>query len=120
MTTDWRKNPASLFDIRGKVAIVTGASGAFGALAAQVLAGAGAKVVLAAGHAKALAEANEACRGLGAETATIALRPNTEADCDAIVQCAVSAFGGVDILVVGSGLNDPCPSPRRRSSASRR
>ena len=32
-----------------------------------------------------------------------------EADCDAIVQCAVSAFGRVDILVVGSGLNDPCP-----------
>ena len=106
---DWLKNPASLFDVRGKVAIVTGASGAFGALAAQVLAGAGAKVVLAAGNAKALADANDACKALGAETATIALRPNTEADCDAIVQCAVAAFGGVDILVVGSGLNDPCP-----------
>ena len=50
---DWLKNPANLFDIRGKVAVVTGASGAFGMLAAQVLAGAGAKLVLAAGNKKA-------------------------------------------------------------------
>ena len=42
--SDWLKNPLSLFDITGKVAIVTGASGAFGALAAKVLAGAGAKL----------------------------------------------------------------------------
>jgi NAD(P)-dependent dehydrogenase (short-subunit alcohol dehydrogenase family) len=33
-------NPLSLFDVRGKVAIVTGASGAFGALAAEALAAA--------------------------------------------------------------------------------
>ena len=33
------ENPLSLFDIKGKTAIVTGASGAFGALAAKVLAG---------------------------------------------------------------------------------
>ena len=51
MTENFLKNPASLFDVRGKSAIVTGASGAFGALAAQVLAGAGANVVLAAGKA---------------------------------------------------------------------
>ena len=44
----WLSNPASLFDIAGKVAVVTGASGAFGALASQLLAGAGAHVVLAA------------------------------------------------------------------------
>src|SRR6266581_2642298 len=49
MPEDLFKNPLSLFDIRGKTAIVTGASGAFGALAAKVLAGAGDNVVLAAG-----------------------------------------------------------------------
>ena len=41
--------PAGFFDIKGKVAVVTGASGAFGAVAARTLAGAGAKLVLAAG-----------------------------------------------------------------------
>ena len=33
MSEDFLKNPLSLFDIRGKTAIVTGATGAFGALA---------------------------------------------------------------------------------------
>ena len=41
------RNPMSLFDIRSKVAIVTGASGAFGAQASKVLAAAGARLVLA-------------------------------------------------------------------------
>jgi len=49
---EFLSNPVSLFDIKGKVAIVTGASGAFGNLAARVLAGAGAHVVLAAGNQK--------------------------------------------------------------------
>ena len=33
--SDFLKNPLSLFDIKGKTAIITGASGAFGALAAK-------------------------------------------------------------------------------------
>ena len=41
MSEDFLKNPLSLFDVKGKTALVTGATGAFGALAAQVLAGAG-------------------------------------------------------------------------------
>lgn len=111
MTTshDWLKNPASLFGVSGKVAVVTGASGAFGMLAAQVLAGAGARLVLAAGNAHALDAAAQACEALGAQVVKVARRPNTEGDCEAIIQAAVTAFGGVDILVVGSGLNDPCP-----------
>jgi NAD(P)-dependent dehydrogenase (short-subunit alcohol dehydrogenase family) len=48
VSEDFLKNPLSLFDVSGKTAIVTGASGAFGALAAKVLAGAGANVVIAA------------------------------------------------------------------------
>ena len=35
MSEDFLKNPLSLFDIRGKTAIVTGASGAFGASGAS-------------------------------------------------------------------------------------
>jgi NAD(P)-dependent dehydrogenase (short-subunit alcohol dehydrogenase family) len=100
------RNPASLFDISGKVAIVTGASGAFGALAAKILAGAGAKVALVAGNAEALAETDQACRALGGETLAINRRPNDEAACEAIITDTVSRFGRVDILVVASGKND--------------
>jgi NAD(P)-dependent dehydrogenase (short-subunit alcohol dehydrogenase family) len=104
--TDWIKNPLSLFDVRGKTAIVTGASGAFGALAAQVLAGAGTNLVLAAGNAKELADVSRQCEALGAKVATKPLRPNSAANCEAIVDAAVQGFGGLDILVVASGKND--------------
>jgi NAD(P)-dependent dehydrogenase (short-subunit alcohol dehydrogenase family) len=106
MTEAWLKNPHSLFDIKGKTAIVTGASGAFGALAAQVLAGAGANVVIAAGNAGELKKTASACEALGAKVESLAIRPNSEANCDKIVQAAVDKFGRVDILVVGSGKND--------------
>jgi NAD(P)-dependent dehydrogenase (short-subunit alcohol dehydrogenase family) len=100
------RNPASLFDIKGKIAIVTGASGAFGALAGRVLAGAGAKLALVAGNATALAETKSACKALGAEVLAINRRPSDEAACDAIIADTVSQFGRLDILVVASGKND--------------
>ena len=103
---DWLRNPLSLFDITGKVAVVTGASGAFGALAAKVLAGAGARIVLAAGNADELGRVAAVCEELGAASVQIVRRPETEVDCKAIVDAAVSAFGSIDILVVASGMND--------------
>jgi NAD(P)-dependent dehydrogenase (short-subunit alcohol dehydrogenase family) len=106
ISPDFLRNPLSLFDIRGKSAIVTGASGAFGALAVQVLAGAGAKIAAVAGNAKALEETVTAAKALGAEVLAISARPNSEAACDDIVAQTVKAFGGVDILVVASGKND--------------
>jgi NAD(P)-dependent dehydrogenase (short-subunit alcohol dehydrogenase family) len=106
MPDDLFKNPLALFDIHGKTAIVTGASGAFGALAAKVLAGAGANVVLAAGKADELKKVAAECAALGATAETVRLRPTNEANCAAIVQTAVDRFGGVDILVLASGKND--------------
>jgi NAD(P)-dependent dehydrogenase (short-subunit alcohol dehydrogenase family) len=107
--SDWLENPASLFDVRDRIAVVTGASGAFGALASKVLAAAGARLVLAGGNAAALEETAAACRASGADVRTVARRPNTEADCAAIMDAALDAWDRLDILVVGSGLNDPCP-----------
>jgi NAD(P)-dependent dehydrogenase (short-subunit alcohol dehydrogenase family) len=51
---DSLRNSQQLFDVAGKVAVITGASGAFGALASKVLASAGARLVLATGNRKAL------------------------------------------------------------------
>jgi len=105
MSDAFLKNPLSLFDVRGKTAIVTGASGAFGALAAKVLAGAGANVVLAASKEAELRKVAAECEALGSKAAVIALRPSSDANCDKIVAAAVDTFRGVDILVVASGLN---------------
>ena len=105
MSADFLKNPATLFDIKGKTAIVTGASGAFGALAAKVLAGAGANVVLAASKTEELNKVAAECEALGGETEIVAKRPSSEANCNTIVAAAVAKFGCLDILVVASGLN---------------
>src|SRR5262245_20895220 len=105
MSEDFLKNPLSLFDIRGKTAIVTGASGAFGAMAAKVLAGAGANVVIAAGGAESLKKVAAECEALGGKVEMVAVRPNSGANCDRIVDAAVKKFGRVDILVVASGIN---------------
>ncbi len=105
MSDDFLKNPLSLFDVSGKTAIVTGASGSFGAVAAKVLAGAGANVVIAAGNAAELQKVASSCKQLGGKVEVVAKRPSSEADCDAIVQAAVKRFGRLDILVVASGIN---------------
>ncbi|MDF0603654.1 SDR family NAD(P)-dependent oxidoreductase [Psychromarinibacter sp. C21-152] len=98
-------NPLSMFDVKGKVALITGASGAFGMVAARVLAGAGCKLVLVAGNAAALGEIAEECRGIGAEVAEVNGRPTTPEICEGMVAKAVEAFGSLDILVVASGMN---------------
>ncbi len=95
-------NPLSLFDVTGKVALITGASGAFGAVAARSLSGAGCKVVLAAGNADAMAATASSCKG---ETHQIVARPDSEDACEAMVSEAVATFGRLDILVVASGMN---------------
>jgi NAD(P)-dependent dehydrogenase (short-subunit alcohol dehydrogenase family) len=105
MAEDFLKNPLSLFDIRGKTAIVTGASGAFGALAAKTLAASGANVVIAASNAEALKKIAAECVKLGGKSEIVAKRPNSEANCDTLVAAAVEKFGGLDILVVASGQN---------------
>jgi len=107
LSDDFLKNPLSLFEVKGKVAIVTGASGAFGALAAKVLAGASAHVLIAAGSADALKQVAADCAALGGgKVESVALRPSSAENCEKIVAAAVKAFGRLDILVVGSGKND--------------
>src|SRR5689334_15351120 len=106
MSEDFLKDPLSLFSVKGKSAIVTGASGAFGALAAKVLAGAGANVVICASGAETLKKVAAECAALGGgKTEIVVMRPSSEANCDKIVDAAVKAFGRVDILVVASGIN---------------
>lgn len=95
-------NPHALFDVKDKVAVITGASGAFGEVAAHCLSGAGAKVVLVAGNADAMAEVAKGCKS---ETMQVNVRPDSEEACNRIVDQAVKQFGRVDILVVASGMN---------------
>ena len=98
-------NPLSMFDVKGNVALITGASGAFGMVAARILAGAGCKLVLVAGNQTALDEIAEECRDMGADVTAINTRPTDEDICNGLVAKAVQAYGKLDILVVASGMN---------------
>jgi NAD(P)-dependent dehydrogenase (short-subunit alcohol dehydrogenase family) len=95
---------SALFDVSGRSALVTGATGAFGQAAARALADAGARVTLAGGNAEKL---DTLAEELGA--ATIARRPDSEADADAMVHAAVEAHGGLDIVVTAAGMNKVAP-----------
>jgi NAD(P)-dependent dehydrogenase (short-subunit alcohol dehydrogenase family) len=99
-------NPLSLFDVSGKVALITGASGAFGEVAARTLAGAGCKLALAAGKKVELEAISVECKNLGAEVEPLNLRPSNEVNCGKIVEATIARFGRLDILVVASGKND--------------
>ena len=106
MSEDFLKDPLSLFSVKGKTAVVTGATGAFGALASKVLCGGGANVVICANNAVGLKKLGAECEALGGgKVHVVAKRPNSEENCATIVNAAVDRFHSVDILVVASGQN---------------
>ena len=105
MITDKIRNPLSLFDVRDKVAIITGASGSFGHACAVALGALGAKLLLASGTAEELEAVVNDVRDVGGKVASIVRRPDTLEDAEAILKAALDAYGRVDQLVVASGTN---------------
>ena len=105
MISERIRNPLSLFDVRDKVAIITGASGSFGHACAVALGALGAKLLLAPGTADELAAVLKDVRDVGGQVANIVRRPDTLTDAEAILTAALDAYGRVDHLVVASGTN---------------
>lgn len=108
MTTEL-KTPQKLFDISGKVAVVTGALGAFGGVAVRTLAAAGCNLLIADDRENELLALAEELTANGANIAIQANWPNSAENCSAIVNAAVSAYGRLDILVVAGGTMDVDP-----------
>lgn len=96
---------ATIFNVKGKSALITGASGAFGCVAARVLASSGCKLTLVAGNQAALNDIASECRELGSEVTCINTRPTDEDAVNNMVSQCVDAHGSLDILVVASGMN---------------
>jgi NAD(P)-dependent dehydrogenase (short-subunit alcohol dehydrogenase family) len=100
-------HPMSLFDVAGKSAVITGASGAYGRAVAIALGSLGCRVLLAAGSKVELANVAKEVTDAGGQVSTINCRPNTLEDAQAIMDAATKAFGTPDMLIVASGLNLP-------------
>ena len=93
-----------LFDLTGKVAIVTGGSGAFGHDAAKGLAAFGANVVITSRRAEKLESAAADIRqATGVDVRPVSCDAVDPASVEAMVQKAVDEFGKVDILVTAAG-----------------
>jgi 3-oxoacyl-[acyl-carrier protein] reductase len=90
-----------MFDLTGRTALVTGASGGIGAAIARALAGAGARVALSGTREGPLAEL---AAELGAGAAVLPCDLADAAAVEALAGRAVAALGALDILVNNAGI----------------
>lgn len=94
---------SSLFDLTGRVALITGASSGLGVTFAEALAEAGADVVLAARRVDRLEEVAARIRATGRRALPVACDVTDAAQVEAAVEAAVADFGRIDVLVANAG-----------------
>jgi NAD(P)-dependent dehydrogenase (short-subunit alcohol dehydrogenase family) len=95
----------SLFDLSGKVAIVTGSTKGIGRSIAESLARAGAKVVISSRKADKCEEVATLIRSEGLEAAAIACHIGKREDVEHLVSETKKQFGQIDILVCNAAVN---------------
>ncbi len=108
--SDAGPGPAALFDLTGKVALVTGGSRGLGREMVLGFARAGADVVIASrklDNCQALAKEVEA---LGRQALPVACHVGHWAECDELAGRAYERFGQVDVLVNNAGMSPLAPS----------
>lgn len=96
-----------MFSIEGKVALVTGATGALGCAIAAAYGFQGAKVVLTGRNEQKLKSICWEMKTEGCECAYVAGDPANEQDVLDIVKFAVDSYGEVNILAACHGFNAP-------------
>ncbi|MER9296579.1 3-oxoacyl-ACP reductase FabG [Mesorhizobium sp. M0621] len=101
---------ASLFDLSGRKALVTGASRGIGRSIAEALSAAGADVAVTARSLASLEETTAAIRAAGGVAHAIALDVTDVGRCRAATAEAARLLGGLDILVNNAGMEEVRPS----------
>lgn len=93
-----------IFDLDGKVAIVTGGNGGIGLAIAKGLATARANIVVAARNKDKTQKAVKELQALHAQVLSLSTDVQDEASVQAMVKATMNAFGRVDILVNNAGI----------------
>ena len=91
-------------DLKGRCAIVTGASAGLGVHVAKALAREGMNVVLAARSADALEAVAAECRGLGVKAIAVPTDVADDGQLQRLVDHALAEFGAIDVLVNNAGI----------------
>lgn len=91
--------------MQGKTVIITGASAGIGEELAVALAARGANLVLAARDAEALARVQQRCEQAGGKALSVPTDVTDPEACRRMVERAVEAFGGIDVLVNNAGMS---------------
>jgi NAD(P)-dependent dehydrogenase (short-subunit alcohol dehydrogenase family) len=99
-----------LFDLTGKVALVTGGSRGLGRQMVLAFADAGADVVIASRKQDACDEVADEVRAIGRRALPVATHVGKWADIDQLVEAAYAEFGGIDVLVNNAGMSPLAPS----------
>ena len=100
----------NLFDLTGKVALVTGASSGLGVQFAKALARQGADVAICARRVEKLEAVKGEIEGLGAKVLAVRCDVTDNADIARMVAEVEAYFGKIDILVNNAGVGDATPA----------
>jgi NAD(P)-dependent dehydrogenase (short-subunit alcohol dehydrogenase family) len=102
-------NAKQLFDLTGRVAIVSGGSMGLGRQMAEGLAEMGATLVLCARKKERCEEAADALRSLGAQSLALGCDVKDKASIQQVVKETLAKFGRIDILVNNAGVSWGAP-----------
>lgn len=99
-----------LFDLDGKIALITGASRGLGLQMALAFADAGADLIIASRKLEACEAAAEQIRSKGRRALALSVHAGKWDEIDRLVDQAYAAFGRIDILVNNAGMSPALPS----------
>lgn len=99
-----------LFDLSGKIALITGGSRGLGLQMVRAFAERGCDVIIASRKLDACEAAAEEVRKMGRRAVAIAANVSHWGQCDELVRKAYEAFGRIDILVNNAGMSPRVPS----------
>ena len=95
----------SAFDLKGRVAVVTGGNGGIGLGMARGMAAAGAAIVVAGRNREKSARAVAELQSLGGQAVAIEVDVADEASVNALIRASAEQWGRLDVLVNNAGIN---------------
>jgi NAD(P)-dependent dehydrogenase (short-subunit alcohol dehydrogenase family) len=99
-----------LFDLTGKIALITGGSRGLGLQMVRAFARRGADVIVASRKLDACETAADEVRALGRRAMAISANASSWSEMDRLAEAAYAAFGRIDILVNNAGMSPAMPS----------